>query len=127
MDIVSAYLFDNFFHCSHLDIYSCIQSPHQHTFHHSHKGMSHTHCRYLYTINSLQARNTQRAQTSLAKADHYFCIADYIMCMKGCEAAKQEQCYYILHCLGGERLTPKVLDHYLHHDLVMLQLLLFAR
>ena len=25
--------------------------------------------------------------------------------------------------LGGERLTPKVLDHYLHHDLVMLQLL----
>ena len=25
--------------------------------------------------------------------------------------------------LGGERLTPKVLDHYLHHDLVMLPLL----
>ena len=27
-------------------------------------------------------------------------------------------------CLGGERRTPKVLDHYLYHDLVMLQLLL---
>ena len=25
--------------------------------------------------------------------------------------------------LGGERLTPKVLDHYLHHDLGMLPLL----
>ena len=25
--------------------------------------------------------------------------------------------------LAGERLTPKVLDHYLHHDLVMLPLL----
>ena len=25
--------------------------------------------------------------------------------------------------LGSERLTPKVLDHYLHHDLVMLPLL----
>ena len=25
--------------------------------------------------------------------------------------------------LAGERLTPKVLDHYLHHDLVMLLLL----
>ena len=29
------------------------------------------------------------------------------MCMKGCEAAKEQQCYYALHCLGGERLTPK--------------------
>ena len=27
--------------------------------------------------------------------------------------------------LGVERLTPKVLDHYLHHDLVMLQLVCF--
>ena len=26
--------------------------------------------------------------------------------------------------LGSERLSPKVLDHYLHHDLVMLLLLL---
>ena len=25
--------------------------------------------------------------------------------------------------LGGERLTPKVLEHYLHHNLVMLHLL----
>ena len=28
--------------------------------------------------------------------------------------------------LGGEKLTPKVLDHYLHHDLVMLQLLWYV-
>ena len=26
--------------------------------------------------------------------------------------------------IGGERLTPKLLDHYLYHDLVMLPLLL---
>ena len=34
----------------------------------------------------------------------------------------------IMLSLGGERLTPKVLDHYLHHDLGMLSLLrrLFA-
>ena len=29
----------------------------------------------------------------------------------------------IMLSLGGERLTPKVLDHYLHHDLGMLPLL----
>ena len=29
----------------------------------------------------------------------------------------------IMLSLGGERLTPKVLDHYLHHDLAMLPLL----
>ena len=29
----------------------------------------------------------------------------------------------IMLSLGGERLTPKVLDHYLHHDLGMLRLL----
>ena len=28
----------------------------------------------------------------------------------------------IMLSLGGERLTPKVLDHYLHHDLGMLPL-----
>ena len=43
--------------------------------------------------------------------------------MKGCEAAERQQCYYALHCLGGERLTPKALGHYLHHNLVMLHLL----
>ena len=32
---------------------------------------------------------------------------------------------YALHCFVGQMLTPKVLDHYLHHDLVMLQLLCF--
>ena len=48
-------------------------------------------------------------QSSLAEADHYSSIAHCIMCMKGCEAAKEQQCYDALHCLGGERLTPKTL------------------
>ena len=55
----------------------------------------------------------------------YSCIAKCIICMKGCEAAKQQQCYCALYCLGGERLIPKGLDLYLHHNLVMLQLLSF--
>ena len=42
---------------------------------------------------------------------------------EGSDAEKWQQCYYALYCLGGDRLTPKVLDHYLHHNLVMLQLL----
>ena len=54
----------------------------------------------------IETRSTWRAQTPLAEADHYSHIA---------------------HCkmlsLSGERLTPKVLDHCLHHDLVMLPLL----
>ena len=53
-----------------------------------------------------QTRSTQRAQTSLAKADQYSHISHAIMLS-----------------LGGERLTPKVLDHYLHHDLGILPLL----
>ena len=40
-----------------------------------------------------------------------------------CEAATSQQCYYALHCLGGDRLSAKILDHYLHHNLFMLQLL----
>ena len=45
----------------------------------------------------------------MAEADHYSHIAHCIMCMKGCEAANRQQCYYALHCLGGERLyiNPK--------------------
>ena len=58
-----------------------------------------------------QTRRTLRAQTSLAEADHYSHIS---------------QCNNVE--LGDERLTPKVLDHYLHHNLGMLPLLwcLFA-
>ena len=52
-------------------------------------------------------RSTWREQTSLAEADHYSHIS---------------QCN-IKWSLGGERLTPEVLDHYLHHDLGMLPLL----
>ena len=58
-------------------------------------------------------RSTQRAQTSLAEADHYSHIAHYQKLLSR----------------GGERLHPtphpssnnnkKVLDHYLHHDLGM--------
>ena len=82
-------------------------------------------CSLYYNSFHLKLWSTQKAQTSLAEADHYSGITHYIMCMQGCEAAKGQQCYNALHCLGGERITPKVLDHYLHHDLVMLQLLCF--
>ena len=74
-------------------------------------------------VAALLNRSTQRVQTSMAEADHYAHIAHCIMCMKGCEAAKWQQCYYALHCLGCERPIPKVLNHYLHHNLVMLHLL----
>ena len=55
-------------------------------------------CLYMPTV---EARSTRRAQTSLAEADHDSLIA---------------QC-------KGKRLTPKVLNHYRHHDLDMLPLL----
>ena len=49
------------------------------------------------------------------------------MWMKGCEAAQGQQCYNALPCIGGEKLISSVLDlDYLHHDLVMLQLLCLA-
>ena len=70
-------------------------------------------CWDLATHITQSTRSTQWAQTSLAKADHYSHMATV----------------KILR-LGGERLTPsptptpkkkkKVLDHYLHHNLVML-------
>ena len=34
---------------------------------------------------------------------------------------------YALHCLGGERLTPKILDHYLHHESMISSLLYHSR
>ena len=40
---------------------------------------------------------------------------------------KADHCFPIVHCnnieLGGAKLTHKILDHYLHHNLVMLPLL----
>ena len=74
-------------------------------------------CSDLATHITQSTRSTQWAQTSLAEADHY----SHMPTVK------------ILR-LGGERLTPpppppkkkkkkkkkKVLDHYLHHSLVML-------
>ena len=53
----------------------------------------------------MKTRSTQRAQTFLAEADHYTSILPTVKLLS----------------LGGARLTPKVLDHNLHHDL-MLQL-----
>ena len=47
------------------------------------------------------------AQTSVAKADHYSHIAHCIMCMKGCHAAKRQQCYYALYCPLWWNATPK--------------------
>ena len=55
---------------------------------------------------SINTRSTRRAQTSLAEADHHSHILQCNMLSLGCE-----------------RLNLKVLDHYLHHDLGMLQLL----
>ena len=66
---------------------------------------------HVYDIETKPMRTTRstwRAQTSLAEADHYSHIA--VKTVK------------ILN-LGGEKITPKVLDHYLHHKLVMLLLL----
>ena len=67
-------------------------------------------CSDLATHITQSTRSTQWAQTSLAKADHYSHMATV----------------KILR-LGGERLThphnqkkKNVLDHYLHHNLVML-------
>ena len=72
--------------------------------------------RYMYVIrvivspyrvlNYKQTRNTWRAQTLLAEADHY----SHIATVKTLSP-------------GAERLTVKVRDHYLHHDLVMLPLI----
>ena len=61
-----------------------------------------------YHSNRYKTGSTLRAQTSLAEAGHYSYIAH--------NPVK-------LLSLGGERLTPKVLDHYLNHDLAMLPLL----
>ena len=65
--------------------------------------------------NITKTRSTQRAQTSLAEADHYSHILPTVKMLS----------------LGCERLPPpplkkkkkKALDHYLHHDLGMLALL----
>ena len=62
----------------------------------------------IWEVRNIQTtRSTQRAQTSLAEADHYSLIFPNV----------------IMLSLGGERLTPKVSDHYLHHDLGILLLL----
>ena len=58
-----------------------------------------------------QTRSTQRAQTSLAEADHYSHIAHCKMLSLGCER------------LPTPLKKKNVLDHYLHHDLGMLPLL----
>ena len=61
----------------------------------------------LIKLTQKTTRKPQRAQASLAEADHYSHIAHCIMCMKRCEAAKRQQCCYALHYLGGERLKAK--------------------
>ena len=60
----------------------------------------------------METRSTQRAQTSLAEADHYSHILPIVkMLSLGCEK------------LPTPLKKKKVLDHYLHHDLGMLPLL----
>ena len=71
---------------------------------------------YWYRMTIYETRSTQRAQTSLAEADHYSHIA---------------HCKHVEPWLWKTTHPPKkkkkkkkkVLDHYLHHDLGMLPLL----
>ena len=74
---------------------------------------THTYKSTGNTPNHYKTRSTQRAQTSMAEADHYS---------------------HIVHCKNVEpwlwktthppkKIKIKVLDHYLHHDLGMLPLL----
>ena len=62
-----------------------------------------------YQGNMIKTRSTQRAQTSLAEADHYSHIAH-------CKNVEPWWC-------KTTKKKKKVLDHYLHHDLGMLRLL----
>ena len=84
------------------------------------KSLAITLSRSTSFVAALWNRSTQRVQTSLPEADP---TLPTVSCIKRCEAATWQQCYYALHCLGSDRLTPKILDHYLHHNLFMLQLL----
>ena len=60
-------------------------------------------------------RSTQRAQTSLAEADHYSHIAH-------CKNV-EPWLWKTTHPLLKKKKKKKVLDHYLHHDLGVLPLL----
>ena len=60
-------------------------------------GLRHSLIKSKLSVHAV-TRSTLRAQTSLAEADHYFHITPIKILS-----------------LDGERLTPKVLDHYLHH------------
>ena len=85
-------------------------------------GTSVKNWNYLMPIKSL-TRSTQRAQTSLAEADHYshntHCKNVEPWLWKTTHPPKKKK---------KKKKKKKVLDHYLHHDLGMLPLLrcLFA-
>ena len=96
--------------------------------------MTHPHetCKDLqsfgYGAKVLQTRSTQRAQASLAEADHYSHILPIVkMLSLGCERLPPSP--YLKKKRKKKKkkkkkeLWIKVLDHYLHHDLGMLPLL----
>ena len=64
----------------------------------------------------IQTRSTQRAQTSLAEADHYSHIVHCKNVEPWCERLPTP-------LKKKKKKKKKVLDHYLHHDLGMLPLL----
>ena len=83
----------------------------------SFKGLAHMD-RVSWRPFSLVTRSTQRAQTSLAEADHYSHIAHCKnvepWLWKTTHPPKKKK---------KKKKKKKVLDHYLHHDLGMLPLL----
>ena len=72
-------------------------------------------CNERYVFPLLLTRSTQRAQTSLAEADHYSHIAH-------CKNV-EPWLWKTTHPLKKKRKKKKVLDHYLHDNLGMLPLL----
>ena len=66
---------------------------------------------------NLLTRSTQRAQTSLAEADHYSHIAHCKMLSLGCERLPTPLKKFKKK---KKKKKKKVLGHYLHHDLGML-------
>ena len=64
------------------------------------------------TNSTKNNRSARKAQTSLAKADHYSHLLTF--------SQGGNECWALVVI---ERITSKVLDHYLHHDLIMLQLM----
>ena len=67
---------------------------------------------WLLAVIWILTRRTLRAQTSWAEADLYYHMDPLFLPRR-----------WWMSSLCGGKLIPKVLDHYLHHDLIILQLI----